>query len=252
MKHFVLVAAVVAMGVVSSTNADTLASGSAAIDYDQTAWESLASGFGPTPVLTLSAFFDQSQVDARTMSQLLSDPAPATNYLGQGYAMYGSVVTNGVGQYAQPTTFVFTPSDLTNGTGVIGLGGATRFAVYGGAGGDLLYGDFTLQYSTNRFAYGGTGWYLKGNFPPAGAAFDPMNVNITESPGSFTITGDLGVSWEVANLLYGTPSDTLADVGNFSFTGFTAVPEPMTITLVACGAGLLWFGRKRLRLQRPG
>jgi len=238
-------AALAAMGVVLSGKADTVVSGSATIDYDQAAWESLASGYGPTPVLTLSAFFDQAQVDARTTSQLLSDPAPATNYLGEVYAMYGSTVTNLLGQYAQATTFAFTPGNLTNHTGVIGLGGATRFAVYGGAFGSLLYGDFTLQYSTNRFAYGGSGWYLEGNIPPAAAAFDLMNVNISESPGSFTISGDLGVSWEVANLLYSTPSDTLKDVGDFTFTGLTAVPEPSSIVLVTGGLGLLWLARKR-------
>jgi hypothetical protein len=247
MKPFVFVAALAAVGVLSSANAETLASGSATIDYDQTAWESLASGYGPTPVLTLSAFFDQTQADARTGSQLLSDPAPATNYTGEVYAMYGSSMANLSGRYGQPTTFTFTPGQLTLASGVIGLGGVTRFAVYGGAFGNLLFGDFTLQYDVSRQLVGGSGWYLKGNIPPAAAAFDLLNVNISESPGSFTISGDLGVSYEVANFLFGTPADTLKDVGNFTFTGITAVPEPTTVALVAGGLALLWCGRKRLR-----
>ena len=247
MKHFVFVAALAAMGVMSSANADTLASGSATIDYDQAAWESLASGYGPTPVLTLSAFFDQTEADARTGSQLLSDAAPATNYGGEVYAMYGSSVANLSGRYGQPTTFTFTPGQLTLHTGVIGFGGVTRFAVYGGAFGSLLFGDFTLQYDAGRQLVGGSGWYLKGNIPPAAAAFDLLNVNINESPGSFTISGDLGISYEVANYLYNTPSDALKDVGNFTFTGFTAVPEPTTVALVVCGMGFLWCSRKRVR-----
>ena len=194
MKQFVILAALAAAGVVSSAYADTLASGSATIDYDQAAWETLASGYGPTPVLTLSAFFDQTQADARTESQLLSDPAPATNYLGEVYNMYGPTVSGQGGGYAQPTTFTFTPGQLTLATGAIGLGGVARFAVYGGTYGNLLYGDFTLQYDTSRQALGGSGWYLKGNIPPAAAAFDLLNVSIAESPGSFTISGDLGVS----------------------------------------------------------
>ena len=246
MKHFVFMAALAAVGVVSSAKADTLASGSATIDYDQAAWESLASGYGPAPVLTLSAFFDQAQADARTESQLLSDPAPATNYLGEVYNMYGATVTASQGGgYAQPTTFTFTPGQLTLATGAIGLGGVTRFAVYGGAYGNLLYGDFTLQYDSSRQAIGGSGWYLKGNIPPAVAAFDLLNVNIIESSGSFTISGDLGVSPEVANYLYNTPSDALKDVGNFTFTGIAAIPEPSTGALVAGGLGLLWFTGKR-------
>ncbi|HUK82937.1 MAG TPA: PEP-CTERM sorting domain-containing protein [Verrucomicrobiae bacterium] len=245
MKRFIVLAALTAVGVVSSASADTLASGSATIDYDQAAWESLASGYGPTPVLTLSAFFDQTQADARTGSQLLSDPAPATNYTGEVYAMYGSSVANLSGRYGQPTTFAFTPGQLTLHTGVIGLGGVTRFDVYGGAFGSLLFGDFTLQYDSARQLVGGSGWYLKGNIAPAAAAFDLLNVNIIESPGSFTISGDLGVSYEVANFLFSTPADTLADVGNFTFTGIAAIPEPSAVALVTGGLGLLWFARKR-------
>jgi len=247
MKRFAVLAALAAMGVMSSANADTLASGSATINFNQTAWESLASGFGPTPVLTLSAFFNQAQAAALSESDLLTNSAPSASYSNQVYGMNGSVVSNGVGQYAPATTFTFTPGQLTNATGVIGLGGVARFDVYGGAYGELLFGDYTLQYSTNRFALGGEGWYLTGNIPPAAAAFDLLHVNIVESPGSFTISGDLGVSYEVANYLFATPSDTLADVGSFTFIGTDSIPEPSTIALVAAGVGALCLTRKRRR-----
>ena len=205
----VVVAACAVALVVTSAYADTLASGSATINFYESAWTNLASGYGPTPVLTLSAFFNQTQSDTLSESQLLTNSAPSDSYSNEVYGMYGSTVTNASGQYAQPTTFNFTPGQLTNATGVIGLGGVARSDVYGGAYGELLFGDYTLQYSTSRLALGGSGWYLEGNIPPAAAAFDllPSSLNIVQSAGSFTISGELGVSYEVANYLYDTPAD---------------------------------------------
>jgi len=244
-------AACAAAFVVTSAYADTLAGGSATINFYESAWTNLASGFGAPPVLTLSGFFNQAQAGTLSESQLLiTNPAPSVSYTNEVYGMNGSVVTNAAGQYAQPTTFNFTPGQLTNATGVIGLGSVARFDVYGGAYGELLFGDYTLQYSTSRLALGGSGWYLEGNIPPAAAAFDllPSSLNIVQSAGSFTISGELGVSYEVANYLFSTPSDTLADVGNFTFTGTDSVPEPSSIALVASGLGMLWLGRKRRRV----
>ena len=226
-KLFILIAAIAALSLPSVANAVSVVSGTATIDYDQTAWNTLAANFGTPPILTLSAFYDQAQANALTAAQVLSNPQIGASYTGEVYAMNGSIVTNLAGRTTQPTTFDFNPSDPTLSTGSIGLGGITRFAVAPAAGGgSLLYGDFTLQYSATRIGLGGTGWYLKGNIPPAAAAFDLLNVNIVESPGSFTISGDLGVSYEVANYLYATPSDTLKDVGNFTFTGYTACRNP--------------------------
>jgi hypothetical protein len=116
-----------------------------------------------------------------------------------------------------------------------------------------LYGDFTLQYDATRLFLGGTGWYLKGNIPPAAAAFDILNVSVVESPGSFTISGDLYPTYEVANFLYATPSDQFVDVGDFTFTGVTAIPEPTSMASVGGGGLLLlWRGRKRLRKESTG
>jgi hypothetical protein len=112
--------------------------------------------------------------------------------------------------------------------------------VIGGAYGNLLYGDYTLQYSTNRFVRGGTGWYLLGNIPPAAAAFDLANVSITETTNCFTIAGDLGVSWEVANLLYSTPSDAGVIVGTFKFAGYTApLTTPVVNQVTLSGSNLI-------------
>jgi hypothetical protein len=205
--------------------------GSATINFDRAAWESLASGFGTPPVLTLSAFFNQAQANALTQSNLLHDAQTGATYTNEIYAVNGATVTNLPSRYTQPTTFTYQRGNLTNGTGSIGLGGVARFAVYGGAYGNLLYGDYTLQYSTARLAYGGSGWYLKGNIPPAAAAFDLLNVVIVETNNSFTLSGNLGVSPEVAYGLYGTPADAEQSVGTFSLTVATrAVPAISPLT----------------------
>ena len=203
--------------------------GKAVINYSQSAWESLASGFATPPVLTLSAFFNQAQANALTQSALLTNVQTGYSYSNQIYAMNGEIVTNLPTRYTQPTTFLYPRGNLTNHVGKIGLGGVARFAVLGGASGNLLYGDYTLQYSTNRFALGGSGWYLYANIPPAAAAFDLMNVNVVETTNHFTISGNLGVSYEVAYFLYATPSDWLANVGTFTFTGYT---EPLTMPVI--------------------
>lgn len=215
----------------------TVLNGKAVINYDEKAWNALASGYGPTPVLTLSAFFNQAQANALTQNQLLTNAQTNPSYTNEVYAMNRATVTNLPSRYTQPTTFTYPRGNLTNETGSIGLGGVARFAVYGGAYGNLLYGDYTLQYDTSRIALGGTGWYLKGNIPPAVAAFDLLNVSIVETTNSFTIAGNLGVSYEVANLLYGTPGDTLANVGTFSFTGYTVPFTTPVISQVTFSGG---------------
>jgi len=216
-----------------TTDVAKVVAGKAVINYSQSAWESLASGFATPPVLTLSAFFNQAQANNLAQSNLLQDVQTGYSYSNQIYAMNGETVTNLPTRYTQPTTFLYPRGNLTNHVGSIGLGGVARFAVLGGAYGNLLYGDYTLQYSTNRFARGGSGWYLYANIPPAAAAFDLANVSIAETTNSFVISGNLGVSWEVANLLYSTPSDAGVIVGTFKFTGYTAALTTPVIKQVA-------------------
>ncbi len=207
-----------------------LVAGAAKINYSQSAWESLASGFAAPPVLTLSAFFNQAQANAFTQSQLLSTNQAAYSYTNQIYAMNGATVTNLGSRFTQPTTFLYVAGDATNQLGVIGLGGVARMAVLGGFAGNLLFGDYTLYYDSSRIAFGGTGWCLFGNIPPTSTVFDLMNVNITETSNSLTISGDLGVSFEMANFLFATPTNTLANVGTFSFSGYTV---PLTTPAVS-------------------
>ncbi len=210
--------------------ADTLVSGEARLDLDESAWDSLASGLGAAmPVLRLDAFFDQAAANARHYDQILADPLPATSYTGLVLVMNGPTVTNQTGRTTQPTTFEYIPGELTSHTGSIGLGGIVRFKV--SSGGGLLYGDYTLLYSTARHRFGGSGWHLKGNIAPSVANFDLLNVQLTEHPDGFTLSGDLAVSFEIANFLYATPADALRDVGNFTFTGRSSVrPQPPVLT----------------------
>jgi len=234
-----ILAAHVSAATLSNSEIATVFVGKAVINYNQSAWESLASGFATPPVLTLTAFFNQTQANALTESQLLTNVQASYSYSNQVYTMNGTVVTNLPTCYTQPTTFAYPRGSLTNETGSIGLGGVARFAVLGGADGNLLYGDYTLQYDTNRFAVGGSGWYLEDNIPPAAPAFDLLNVTTVETTSCFTISGDLGVSYEVANYLFDTPSDTLAIVGTFTFIGYTAPLTTPVITQVKLSGGNL-------------
>lgn len=231
-----------------SATAATLASGSATFDYDRATWDLLAANYGlPQPTLTLAAFFNQTQANTLTYAQTLSvtqtNPSPV--YTNQVYAMNGATVTNLPNRTTQPTTFAFAPGNLTNHTGSIGLGGIARFKVTdppgGGNSGNLLFGDFTLQFSTARSGAprSGSGWYLKGNIPPIVPTFDLLNVNIIETPQSFTLTGDLCVTYEVANLLYSTPADALRDVGDFVFTATIASSVPAISVATVSGSNFI-------------
>ena len=223
--------------------AASLSTGTAVMDFDRTAWNTLAAEIGlPTPVLTLDSFFDAEGSAARNYSQILRDPSTNAIYTGQIYRMNGATVTNLEGRTSQPTTFSFTPGNPSQHSGAIGLAGIARFAVSGG--GSLLYGDYTLQFDTARVARGGTGWYLKGNIPPVAPVFDLLQVTIEENATTLRLTGDLAVTFELANFLYSTPADALRVVGNFEFTGAVAgiVAPPVLREVRLVGGSLILLG----------
>jgi hypothetical protein len=202
----------------SIAHAALLTQGVAVIDYDATAWASLAADTGyPMPALSLAAFLDQAQASSLTYPEVLAASQPHPNYLGQRYVMNGPTLTNLAGRTAQPSSFDYHPDVPSQSTGVIGLGGITRFAVSGG--GSLLFGDFTFGFDPTRVSRGGSGWFLKGNIPPAAVAFDLLDVQIQNTSSSLEVSANLGVSFEVANFLLATPSDTLRVVGHFHFAG---------------------------------
>lgn len=242
-------AAALALLVTTSLRADTLVSGSGMFDFDSAAWASVAGGANVPgfEALTLDEAFNQAAANARTGAQILADEVVANPaYTGISFDLNGPSVSNLTGRTAQPTDFSFTPGNLTAHTGAIGLGGVTRWTVnplLGGGG--LLFGDFTLSYDVSRQLVGGTGWALKGNIAPAGVAFDLQNVTTSTVGNTLTISGDLGLSWEVANFLFATPGDQGKDMGNFTFTGVTAVPEPTAYAWMAAGACVLFAAARR-------
>ena len=250
-KHILATIAAV-LGITTTSHALTLAGGSATIDYDKAAWDVLAAGFGAGPnVLTLDEFFDLPAVNARTSSQILNDEVQLfPSYTGQVYPMNGTSVSNLAGRTNQPTTFEFTAGNLTSHTGSIGLGGISQFEVTPLlGGGHLVFGDFTLLFDNARTTSGRSGWYLKGNITPAGAAFDLFNANVLETPTSITISGDLGVTPEVAVQLFATSADIGRDVGNFSFTA-SVVPEPSSAMLLLGAIATMCGVRRRGAAQR--
>lgn len=218
-----------------------LINGQATIDYNQTAWNALASGSGlPAPALVLSEVFNEAAAAIRTDTQINTDDLPGSpSYTGQIYAMNGSSVSNLSGRNNQPTTFSHTPGALPAHTGVIGLAGIARF---GTLIGPVSIGEFTLQYDASRNSPGQSGWYLNNNFGFPLAAFDLMNVSLTDTASTFSISGDLGVSPELAVGLLTTPGDALDDVGNFTFTA-TVVPEASTGMLGL--SALVFFALRR-------
>ena len=238
----------------TSTSAAVLSTGGAIIDFDAAAWAGLSGGANSPgfEFVTPDEFFNQSAANARTSTQILGDEIVASPlFNGLSFGLNDSTVSNLAGRTAQPTTFNFDPSgSLTTHTGVIGLGGVTRWAVNPGIGGKLVAGDFTLFYDPSRLAapFNGTGWALANNIAPAGVAFDIKNVVATISPGSISIVGDLTVSYEVANLLFTTPADQGKDVGNINFTA-TYVPEPGSSVMLL---GSLCLMARRKRCSRRG
>ena len=238
----------------ATTQAATLTTGSAVFDFDKASWSTLAGG-STAPgfeLLLLDEVFDEAAAASRTASQIVGDEVQANpSYTGNVFAMNGAVVTNLTGRTAQPTNFSFAPGNLIGHSGVIGLGGVTRWDVNAlVGGGNVLAGDFTLAYDANRLLVGGSGWALTNHIAPAAVVFDLTNVTANASGGTLTISGDLSLSYEVANFLLTSPGDQGKDMGNFTFTA-SYVPEASTATLLglAFGGGILrrrrMFGRCR-------
>ncbi len=236
----------------SSARGATLVTGSAVIDFDSTSWSSLAGGAAVPgfEALVLDEVFDQAEATARTAAQILSDEVEASpSYTGHVFAMNGTTVTNLAGRTAQPTTFGFDPGALTGHTGAIGLGGVTRWAINPAlGGGSVVAGDFTLAYDATRSLVGGSGWAITNNILPASVVFDLSNVTTSASGGTLTISGDLSLSYEVANFLLSTPANQGLDMGDFTFTG-TFVPEPSSAALVGLAVA---GGVARRRRSRAG
>jgi hypothetical protein len=232
--------------------ASSLISGGATIDYDAAAWATLAGGLNVSgfEALVLNEYFDQAGVTARTGTELLTDEIVANpSTIGLYHALNGPSVTNLAGRTNQPTDFAYNPGSLTSHTGTIGLGGVSRWDVNPLLGGGVLgFGDFTLQYDPSRLLAGGSGWSLRVYLAGGGGAtaFDLQNVVTNATGTSLAISGDLGVSYEMANFYLLTPGDQGKDVGDFSFTA-VAIPEPASPLLCSVAALVCLYRRQRAR-----
>lgn len=239
--------------VVSIATADTLSSGTGQFSFDPVAFASVAGG-APLPgfeAMVPDEVFSAAEAASRTGTQILHDEVVSNPDVSSvAFAMNGATVSNLAGRTTQPTTFVLNPASPTLSTGAIGLGGVTRWAVNPLlGGGSLLFGDFTVGYSADRLVAGGSGWFVKGNIAPAIVVFDLLAPDVSVSGNTFTLSGDLGLSYEIANFLFATPADQGRDMGDFTFTGLIAVPEPSSY---AAGAAVACLGLAAFRRLRNG
>lgn len=229
----------------------TLQSGSATINFNSASWATVAGGLNSPgfEALILDEHFDKAASDARTQAQIVADEVQANPpYTGQLYVMNSTSVTNFTGRSSQATNFLYDDGNPTGATGQIGIGGVTRWDVNPLLGGGQLYfGDYEIHYDAARIGglYNGSGWVLQNHTGGVNAvAFDLFNVSVNATSSGFSLSGDLGVSYELANFLFANPSDQGKNMGTFSFTG-VAAPEPSRALLLM--VGMMGLGLRRRR-----
>jgi hypothetical protein len=120
----------------------------------------------------------------------------------------------------------------------------------------LQFGNLGLTYDASRNTGANSGWLFSNNIAGNLAVFDARNITINVvaatagTPGSLTIAGDFFTSAEFANGFGIQPG---IDVGNFTFSAITAVPEPTSLTLLALVSvvAATRFRRVRTRAAAP-
>jgi hypothetical protein len=78
-----------------------------------------------------------------------------------------------------------------------------------------------------------------------GVAFDLKNVTVNATASAFDISGDLAVSYEMANFYLATPANQGNDVGNFSFSALAMAPEPSRMIFSMLGIAAVFMRRRR-------
>ena len=111
------------------------------------------------------------------------------------------------------------------------------------------YKNLTLSYDAARIALDGanSGWLFTHNIPGSLPTYDIRNLTLDAStPGSLAMSGDLFTTPEFRNQI-GIQSGL--DVGSFSFSGVTAVPEPSSFALLGI-AGIAGVVIRRRRQSK--
>ncbi len=245
------IALALSLSVTGAHAAVTLQSGSATINFNSASWATVAGGANIPgyEALILDEFFDKAASDSRTQAQIVSDEVQTNPpYTGQIYVMNSTSVSNFSGRASQATNFLYDEGNPTGATGHIGIGGVTRWDVNPLLnGGHLYFGDYEIHYDASRIggAYNGSGWVLMNHTGGVNAvAFDLANVSVSATSSGFSLSGDLGVSYELANFLFLNSADQGKNMGSFSFTG-VAAPEPSRALLLM--VGMMGFGLRRRR-----
>ena len=231
---------VLAMGLFVSrpVQADTIVSGTATIQYDASL---LLNATGLTPVWFYGA---SNGASTATQTQILNlqgggAPLPNSAFYSLSHEINIGPISSPAGRGRQDTNADLSPtSPLTtwSASEQIGIDGVTIFTV-GGAG--LATGDFSLLYSSplDRIS-------LFNNFQIPVEAFRVNNPTFTTTANGFTIQGTLRTGDFFP--LNGIAANQ--NIGSFSLSANTAVPEPTSISLLA--TVLTGFAYRRIRRKK--
>lgn len=231
---------VLAMGlfVSSPVQADMIVSGNATIQYDAAL---LFNATGLTPVW----FYDASNgASTATQTQILSlqgggASLPASASYSLNHEINIGPISSPTGRGRQDTNADLSPtSPLTtwSSTERIGIDGVTIFTV-GGAG--LATGDFSLLYSSSLDRLS-----LFNNFQIPVEAFRVNNPTFSTTANGFSIQGTLRTGDFFP--LNGISADQ--NIGSFSLSAITAVPEPTSMALLT--SVLTGLAYRRIRRKK--
>lgn len=208
--------ALVSLGLVFATSASAVkvTSGEFALDFDEAGLLALSAK------IENKAWFDSVASLDKTTQQLIAEtPAEAVPDVFVFKVFGESISTPPVGlsgRFPQISTFEY-DDDPIKGSGRIGLAGLHRISTIGG---NLLFGDYDLQYDKSRIDNGakGSGWFLTNRNTFALIAFDLTNVKVdVVDDSNFTMTGDVVLGKSLAGMLKIEDGEGI-DVGDFTFT----------------------------------
>lgn len=190
-----------------------------------------------------------------TLDPLYPEVSPTENLGVNG----SGLVANSEGRNRLSTNLSYDPVNLAGTvSGLVQTNGVSAWwfandAIMDAGGAWVSWGDLSLRYDATRVALGYSGWVFANQLGGIGDIFDTKITSMNVSESGLSLVGELwgsdGTSSDPYNENYATwESYTLMNpnlkVGTFSFSGFTAVPEPNTAILL-CSAILLGASRRR-------